>query len=80
MRQTLGRPPIYTANSKVYLCATGQTKLQSGSDRRAIINVLVDNGGSMTLGELDARFGFSVRSRVFALQRSGWVRIEGGTP
>ena len=38
MRQTLGRPPIYTANSKVYLCATGQTKLQSGSDRRAIIN------------------------------------------
>lgn len=80
MSQPLGRPPIYTGSSPVFLSATGKTKLQTGSDRRAIINVLVDHGGSMTLEELDQHFGFSVRERVFALQRSGWVRIEGGKP
>jgi len=58
------------------LSATGETKLQSGSDRRAIVNTLVEHGGSMTLKELDDQFGFVVRERVFALMRAGWVRIE----
>ncbi len=72
----VGRPPVYGDDSCVYLHATGSAKLQSGSDRRAIVNVLVENGGSMTMLELDAHFGFDVRERVLALQKAGWVRIE----
>jgi predicted neuraminidase len=71
-----GRPVTYTDDSRVYISATGNSKLQSGSERRAIVNTLVENGGSMTLKELDQSFGFVIREKVFALQRIGWVRIE----
>lgn len=74
----MGRPVMYTDQARVFLSATGASKLQPGSDRRAIVNALVDKGGSLTLGELDALFGFVVREKVFALQRAGWVRIERG--
>lgn len=71
-----GRPPVYGGNDKVYITTTGRSKLQPGSDRRAIINRLVDNGGCMTLDQIDASFGFTIREKVVALQRAGWVRIE----
>lgn len=74
----MSRPVIYTEKSRVFLSATGATKLQQGSDRRAVVNALVDHGGSMTLKELNDKFGFVVREQVFALQRAGWVRIEAG--
>lgn len=73
-----GRPPVYSDTDKVFVSATGKTRLQTNSDRRAIINVLVENGGTMTLGELDKHFGFSIRETVLVLKRIGWVRIEGG--
>ena len=72
-----GRPPVYNDRSMVFLSATGETRLQLGSDRRAIINKLVDSGGAMTLGDIDRAFGFEIRDKVFALQKAGWVRIEG---
>jgi len=72
----LGRPVMYTDDTKVYLCATGKAKLQAGSDRRAIVNVLVENSGCMTMAEIDKHFGFCIRDKVFALQKAGWVRIE----
>lgn len=72
----VGRPVVYGDESRVYLHATGRAKLQAGSDRRAIVNVLVENGGSMTMRELDEHFGFDVRDRVLALKKAGWVRIE----
>ena len=71
-----GRPPMYSDDARVYLSATGKVKLQHGSDRRAIVNALVEHGGCMTLAELDKQFGFIIRGRVYALQRAGWVRIE----
>lgn len=72
----IGRPPVYTDDARVFIAATGETKLQPGSERRAIVNKLVDNGGSMTLAELDAAFGYVVRDKVIALVRAGWVRVE----
>lgn len=78
MSKPLGRPPTYSDKAKVFLSATGRSKLQLGSERRAIVTALVDHGGMMTLQELDDKFGFIIRTKVFALQRSGWVRIEEG--
>ena len=76
MGRPVGRPEKYTDDSRVYLCADGRIKLQAGSDRRAIVNLLVDNRGSMTLGEIDRTYGFSVRDVVFDLVKAGWVRIS----
>lgn len=76
MGNVIGRPPAYDNDSRVFLDAKGKSKLQTDSDRRAIVNRLVDNGGVLTLGELNALFGFDIRERVFALQKAGWVRIE----
>jgi hypothetical protein len=76
MDNRIGRPPVYSDSSRVFLSATGRTRLQESSDRRAIINRLVDSGGTLTLGEIDAAFGFDIREKVFALQKAGWVRID----
>jgi len=77
MGKKMGRPPTYSDDAKVYLSATeGGCKLQKGSERRAIINALVDSGGVMTLAELDAKFGYIIREPVMALQRAKWLRIE----
>lgn len=76
MSKQVGRPPQYSDAAKVFLNTTGRSKLQMGGERRAIVNVLVDAGGVMTLKEIDEKFGFIIRTKVFALQRAGWVRIE----
>lgn len=73
---TIGRPPVYTDNARVFLSTTGKARLQPGSERRAIVNKIVDAGGSMTLAELDEAFGYVVRDKVIALVRAGWVRVE----
>lgn len=80
MSSALGRPQKYTDAARVFLSATGKTKLQEGSDRRAIVNTLVANGGVMTLAALDKQFGFIIRDKVIALERAGWVRIEEAKP
>lgn len=72
----VGRPVLYDDDTRVYINATGETKLQVGSERRAIINALADHSGTMTFGELDKLFGYVIRDRLFALQRAGWLRIE----
>lgn len=51
------------------------TKLQARSERRAIINAIIEAGGTMTLGELDDKFGYDVRSRVMALSAVGWLEV-----
>jgi hypothetical protein len=76
-KKIIGRPPLYSDDDVAFLCPTGKTRVQPNSDRRAIVNRLVDAGGKMTLGELDKAFGFDIRPKVLAMMRSGWVRIEG---
>lgn len=72
----MARPPIYTDDTTVCVSAkSANTKLQTGSDRRAIINYLIEVGGRATLAEIDERFGFSIRDRVLSLLRSGWLEV-----
>ena len=72
----MGRPKKYTDDTRVTLHARSGARLNRGSDRRAIVEVLLERGGTMTLGELDEHFGFSVRAVVYALERSQWVELE----
>lgn len=70
-----GRPVIFRDDLRVRICAKGGSRLQSASDRRAIVEFLLDVGGSATLKEIDDHFGFSVRDKTRALIRSGWLEI-----
>lgn len=73
----MARPQIYTDDTVVYITGRkAKTRLQSGSDRRAIVNVILDNGGTMTLGALDEHFGFDIRQKAIALTKSGWLEMK----
>lgn len=72
----VGRPPIYQDDDVVRLSASGKSKLQPGSERRAIVNVIIEKRGVVTLKQLDEHFGYTVRSKVLSLQRAGWLIIE----
>lgn len=73
----MGRPMIYTDKTTVIVSAEqARTKLQNGSERRAIVNYLIDNGGKKTLAEIDAHFGYIIRPSVIALVRSGWLTVK----
>lgn len=74
----MGRPPIYTDDTKIRLHATGKAKLQSNSLRRAIVNLLVNNTGVMTLKEIDEHFGFEARNVALSLVRCGWAEVLTG--
>lgn len=73
-----GRPKIYENSTLV--CVNSEKasiKLQPNSERRAIVNRIIDNGGTMTIGAVCEAFGFDVTNNVKALVRRGWLRIIG---
>lgn len=73
-KKSRGRPAMYTSDTRVYLTTEmARSRLQTGSDRRAIVNCIIDHGGSMTMQEIDDHFGFNTRGRVIALIKSDWL-------
>lgn len=79
-KSTRGRPPIYADGTRAVLHAKGRTKLQEGSERRAVINLLVSRSGVMTLGDINLHFGYDVRPTVIALAKSGWLDLTEAKP
>ena len=71
----MARPKTYDDGTKVRLHPSGKSKLQESSDRRAIVDLIVDNKGVMTMGEIDEHFGFDIRPKVIALMRSNWLEV-----
>lgn len=70
-----GRPPKFTDAARVCVRPSGDSQLKKHSDRRAIVDWLVEEGGCSTLGAIDRHFGFTMRAKVFALQRAGWLDV-----
>lgn len=70
-----GRPPKYTDATRLRLSASGKTKLQANSDRRAIVNMMIERGGVATIAEINAHFGFDLSDRAAALVRAGWLEV-----
>lgn len=69
-----GRPPLLANAAVVFINGrAARTILQSGSDRRAVINRIIDLGGRATVDELNTFFGFDIRPRLLALMREGWL-------
>lgn len=71
----MARPQKYTDTTRVFLHSEkARNNLQQGSERRAIVNLIVEKGGSMTFKELDDHFGYDVRPQVAGLIRSNWLK------
>lgn len=77
MTNKRGRPPHYTDTTKVALApgSRARSRLQRDSDRRAVINLIIDNKGEMTIGEINEHFGFDISDRVRSLLRNNWLEL-----
>jgi hypothetical protein len=74
----MGRTKIYKEDVVVRLTPDGNSKLQLGSDRRAIVQFVLDEGGITTIKAINNRFGFDTATIVKALVHSGWFSISQG--
>lgn len=73
----MARPATYTAETRVYICAAeAKSKLQADSERRSIVNKIVDLGGSATIAQLEAHYGYDVKQAVASLVRSKWLEVK----
>lgn len=68
-----GRPKTYRGNTLVRVAPDGSSKLQAESDRRAIVDYLIDCGGTATINDINAWFGYDHTPKVMALVRAGWL-------
>ena len=76
----MARPQTYTDTTVVRLSSPKNgSRLNRNSDRRAIMNAIMDAGGRMSLKEIDDIIGFDIRSTVIAMIRQGWLEIESET-
>jgi hypothetical protein len=73
----MGRTAIYTSDTQISV--TGQTarsRLQVSSERRAIIDKVIDLGGTASVAQLEQHFGYDLRGKVAALVRIGWLTVQ----
>jgi hypothetical protein len=71
----MARPKIITDESKVRVNARGQTKLQTKSARRAVVNFLIEEGGAASVAEINDRFDIDMTSTIQALLRIKWIEL-----
>jgi len=71
------RPTTYANDTVVSLSGkNAKSRLQAGSERRAIVHMILDNGGAASLAEIDKHFGYDIRQKVIALVKAGWLETE----
>ena len=71
----MGRNKALLETDKIAIVAKGKHKLQSNSDRRAVINLLVENGGVMHVEDINKHFGFDISAVIRALIAAGWLEV-----
>lgn len=73
----MGRTAIYTNDTKISVSGhTARSRLQPGSERRAIIDKVIDLGGAIDIGQLEEHFGYDLKGKVAALVRIGWLTVS----
>lgn len=74
-KRSVGRPQKLEDGDIVYICTErAVNKLQAESERRAVVQHLVNVGGRCSIGELNAHFEYDVRAVVLSLIRSRWFK------
>jgi hypothetical protein len=73
----VGRPFILEDAAIVFVDSrAAKSRLQDASDRRAVVNRVIDLGGKTTVGALNESFGYDVRAIVLALNKVNWLGVE----
>ncbi len=73
----MGRTATYTLDTEISVSGhTARSRLQVSSERRAIIDKVIDLGGTATIGQLEAHFGYDLKGKVAALVRIGWLAVS----
>ena len=75
----MGRKKVYTPKTRVYLRVGengAKSKLQAFSERRAVIDLLLEHKGVITLERLNEELGHDMRVAVESLVNANWVVIE----
>lgn len=78
---TMGRKAHVTDTD--LLCVSGKTastRLKLSSDRRAVIDKIVELGGRALLEEVNTAFGFDTRDIINALMADGWLEVDNSQP
>lgn len=63
-------------STEVCLSAKGTTGLEPRTQRRALVQRLIDMGGCATIADLEAEFGFDVTSLIDVLIVGGWIEVR----
>lgn len=74
----MARPQTYTDDTRVGLSSPpfeSGTRLNKNTERRAIINFIIDEGGTATLKSIDDHFGYDIRRTTSTMVRLGWLKI-----
>jgi hypothetical protein len=50
-------------------------RVQSASDRRAVLNAIIDAGGRCAISKINADLKFDARTVINGLLRRGWLKI-----
>jgi len=69
----MARPRIITDETVVRVNARGTKKLQKASARRAVVNFLIEQGGSASVRKINKCFGMDMIPPVQALLRGNWL-------
>ncbi len=67
----------YSGETRVCVNASGKTDLKPRTERRAVVNVLIDEfEGCAAIKHLEEHFGFDVTSVVEELVGDGWLEVQ----
>ncbi len=71
----MGRPRVLSPTDLIRIHTTGKTKLQEHSERRAVVNALIEMKGVASVEDLNAAMKFNVESTIMSLTRAGWLEV-----
>ncbi len=73
----MARPRLYD-NDQFYCIRArrGAPKLQKLTDRRAVLELMLENRGRMTIDQINKHFNIDMRTVVLQLVRVGWLEAE----
>lgn len=72
----MARPKTYDGATVVLLAPDGNTTLKKTSDRRAIVNFLIDSGGKATIKEISEHFEMDMTQSVRSMVHSRWLAVK----
>lgn len=72
----MGRRALIKDNAMIIINSHGAScKLQRRSERRAIVDAILDAGGAMPMSNINSIFGYDCRTKVLGLVKTGWLQI-----